>query len=234
MAHDDDTRTDLPRVDLPRAGIDDTQRFPVVPPRRPDPPGPPGPPPPASPAPTAPADRVHAPRRWPWITAVVLLVLTVGALGWYGFDTREGADQWERTARRWQDRAGSQEDRAVASERAVADLSRKLEASEADVAALESRVTELAAEKAAVGDQRELAEGERDFFREVSELAADAANQLSNCVSEQSYLYGLLIDAGPSSDLNRIAGIADTVDEVCTDAYAAVDVLDAALSASGP
>jgi uncharacterized protein YhaN len=172
-------------------------------------------------------------RRWPWAVAVAALVVVVAGLSWYSYDARQAADEWQRATDEWEERAEQRRVQLEAEQQRADQLTEALEASEADVALLEQRVTDLAAEKAAVADERELAESARDVYADLSVLATDAAGQLSACVAAQDRLFQAILATAPDLDRERVGSLAADADRVCTSAYAAVDQLERAIAAAG-
>lgn len=177
------------------------------------------PPPPAPPAdlPAQPARRRHAG------TNVVLALLLLAALG-------VGAYLWLTTVR-WQDDSEAWELKARGYAEEVAELRAELEGVNAELvsareqlATATARITDLANEKAQLGDENVASQQYLDYQTRVSEAAGVVATALGQCTEAQSQLIGYLEDAEAydSADLERFAG---EVAELCRQANEANDQL---------
>ncbi|WP_282945398.1 hypothetical protein [Cellulomonas endometrii] len=177
---------------------------------------------PAEPA-RPPHDHAHvapAPprRRRPWAVVVlsVLLVL-VTALSAY---------LWVRTVR-YEEYAQDVEDQARTIGTELATLRTEHEGTVGELAAVndqlataQTRITELADEKAQVGDDREVQRQLVDYQQRVSQAAANVASALSTCIEAQNQLITYLEDAAAydPADLARFKGDVQGVCAVATEA----------------
>jgi chromosome segregation ATPase len=159
------------------------------------------------------------------ITLALLLLASVGV----------GAYLWLTTAR-WQDDSAAWEVKARGYAEEVAELRAELDGVNAElVAAREqlstatSRISDLANEKAQLGDENVASEQYLDYQTRVSEAAGVVATALGQCTQAQSQLIGYLEkpEAYDRSDLDRFAG---EVSELCRQANDANEQLQQELS----
>lgn len=166
-----------------------------------------------------PAGTARRPRR----TALVLSVLLVAALGLGGYlwltTVRWQADSatWEAEARGYADR--------------VATLQGELEATDAELvsareqlAGATDRISDLANEKAQLGDENVASQQYLDYQTQVSEAAGAVATAMDQCVDAQTQLIGYLedSDAYDEQDLDRFS---TEVQKLCKQADAAHEQL---------
>ncbi|MFC8597554.1 MULTISPECIES: hypothetical protein [unclassified Isoptericola] len=154
---------------------------------------------------------------------VVLAVLLALALGL-------GAYLWVTTTR-WQEHSAAWEHEARGYADRVADLDAQLHATDAElVAAREqlatatSRITDLANEKAQLGDENVASQQYLDYQKRVSEAAGVVTTALGDCVDAQARLITSLEDrdAYDAKDLDRFAADVGTL---CRQASKASDQL---------
>jgi septal ring factor EnvC (AmiA/AmiB activator) len=162
------------------------------------------------------------------VTAVVLAVLLVLCLGTAGY-------LW-RTTTAWQERSAQWEAEARAQAGQVAELQAELDGITTELSSareqLETatgRITELADEKAQLGDDNVVNQQYLDYQRRVSEAAGVVATALGQCTRSQAELIGYLEDpeAYDQSDLDRFAG---EVRALCDEANDANDQLQQELT----
>jgi signal transduction histidine kinase len=157
-------------------------------------------------------------RRRPWAVVVlsVLLVL-VTALSAY---------LWVRTVR-YEEYAQDIEDQARAIGTELATLRTEHEGTVGELAAVndqlataQTRITELADEKAQVGDDREVQRQLVDYQQRVSQAAANVASALSTCIDAQNQLITYLENSAAydPTDLARFKGDVQNVCAVATEA----------------
>ncbi|MFE6969903.1 hypothetical protein [Isoptericola sp. NPDC057653] len=184
---------------------------------------PPPPSPDPAPDPATPAGAGPARRRDRRTAVVVLALLLAGALG-------VGAYLWVTTAR-WQAHSDTWEGEARGYADRVAALDAELNATDAElVAAREqlatatARITDLANEKAQLGDENVASQQYVDYQRRVSEAAGVVTTALGDCVDAQSQLISALEDrdAYDAKDLDRFASDVGTL---CKQASKASDQL---------
>jgi len=158
----------------------------------------------------------------------VLGLLLLGAIG-------VGAYLWLTTVR-WQDDSAAWELKARGYAEEVAELRAELDGVNAElVAAREQlatatqRITDLANEKAQLGDENVASQQYLDYQTRVSEAAGVVATALGQCTAAQSQLIGYLEDseAYDPADLDRFAG---EVSELCRQANEANDQLQRELT----
>lgn len=169
-----------------------------------------------------------AQRRRLRIIAVVLAVLLVAVSALAAFFWIR-SDRWAAYADQVEQDAGViGEDLTVLRaqhEETVAELGRVQE----QLAASQQRVTELAAEKAEVGDDREAQRQLVDYQERISAAAGTVATSLTECINRQQELVGYLDNAAAydPADLERFR---EQVDSLCASAATANDALQQELS----
>ncbi|MFE5341511.1 hypothetical protein ACFQ80_14875 [Isoptericola sp. NPDC056578] len=180
------------------------------------------PPPDRSPPPAGSGAPVRRRDRRPVVA--VLAVLLAGALG-------IGAYLWVTTTR-WQAHSAAWEDEARGYADRVASLDAELDATDAElVAAREqlatatARITDLANEKAQLGDENVASQQYLDYQRRVSEAAGVVTTALGDCVDAQSQLITYLEDRG-SYDAKDLDRFASDVETLCRQASEANDQLE--------
>lgn len=163
-----------------------------------------------------PAPPRHRRRPWAVIALSVLLVL-VTALSTY---------LWVRTVR-YEEYAQGVEDQGRAIGSDLATLRSQHEGTLAELAAVneqlttaQGRITELADEKAQVGDDREVQRQLVDYQARISQAAANVASALSTCIDAQNQLITYLGNAAAydPADLERFKGDVQGVCATATEA----------------
>ncbi|SKC79682.1 hypothetical protein SAMN04324258_3989 [Krasilnikoviella flava] len=154
---------------------------------------------------------------------VVLAVLLAGSLG-------VGTYLWLTTTR-WQEHSAAWESEARGYADRVASLDAELDATDAElVAAREqlatatARISDLANEKAQLGDENVASQQYLDYQRRVSEAAGVVTTALGDCVDAQSQLITYLGDRG-SYDADDVERFASDVETLCRQASKANDQL---------
>ncbi|GGM39485.1 hypothetical protein ACFQBY_01430 [Promicromonospora citrea] len=169
----------------------------------------------ATPGP-APAPGPRRGARW----LAVLLVATI-AVGGYLWVTTV---RWQHNAAQWEQKA-----RAYAEE--VASLRMQLDAAGTELQAARdqlrtatARITDLANEKAQLGDENVASQQVLDYQTQVSAAAGTVASALGQCVSGQEQLVGYLKEADQyrADDLRRYE---DEVNALCDEAEQANEAL---------
>ncbi|QHT58230.1 hypothetical protein GXP71_04995 [Cellulomonas sp. H30R-01] len=136
-----------------------------------------------------------------------------------------------RTTSAWQRSSAQWEDLARTHGTALAQAQTDLEAAQAELtdtqtqlAAAQQRITELADEKARLGDTSASQQQLADYQARVSQAAGQVATALANCIDGQQRLIGYLreSDQYDPSDLQRFATDVDRVCGAATDANASL------------
>ncbi len=167
-------------------------------------------------------------RRRPWAVVVLsLLLVLVTALSAYLWVR---TDRYEAYARDVVDQG-----RTIGTELATLRAQHEgtlseLDAVNAQLATAQARITELADEKAQVGDDREVQRQLVDYQGRISQAAANVASALSTCIEAQNQLITYLSDAAAydPADLQRFK---DDVQGVCATATEANTELQRQLAA---
>ncbi len=191
------------------------------------PPGWPPPPPAAAPSgvPEDPGPKdLPGARRRPRRSALLLAVLLVASLGLVGYlwltTVRWQADSatWEAEARGYADRASSLQGELEAKDA-------ELVAAREQLATATERITDLANEKAQLGDENVASQQYLDYQTQVSEAAGAVATAMDQCVDAQSQLIEYLedSDAYDQQDLERFS---TEVRKLCKQADAAHEQLE--------
>lgn len=164
-------------------------------------------------------------------TALVLLVLALAGV------TTAAAHLW-RTSDAWTEQAGEYQQAAqdvgaeLAGTRAELQGTRaELEAVRGQLTNANTRIAELANEKAQIGDDREAQRQLVDYQERVTEAAGDVALALDQCVQGQQQLITYLRDqaAAPegeepydATELEQFSGEVDTLCDAATEANGAL------------
>jgi len=114
---------------------------------------------------------------------VVLLLATAGSAAGVAWDQRETAEQWRERAEALAAQRDDALGRGEALQVQLEDVAELLAASELDVSELESRIRELADEKAQAEDTATTVQVERDVLADVSSQVASAVEALDACVT---------------------------------------------------
>ncbi|WP_069387430.1 hypothetical protein [Cellulosimicrobium cellulans] len=155
------------------------------------------------------------------VAVVVLAVLLAAALG-------VGAYLWVTTAR-WQESSAEWETTSRALGEDVARLQAELDGANAELesargqlATAQQRITDLANEKAQLGDENEASQQYLDYQSRVSDAAGTVAAALGQCTTAQAQLIGYLgdRDAYDPADLERFSAQVDELCQAATDANA--------------
>jgi hypothetical protein len=157
----------------------------------------------------------------------VLSVVLVGVLvaaGVLGTHLWRASDSWRDAAADWQALAREHGAQLAQSQADLEATSSELEATRGQLATAQTRITELADEKAQLGDSTAEQQQLADYQARVSRAAGDVATALSTCIDGQKRLIGYLGDTA-QYDADDLARFRTDVDRVCgaaTDANAAL------------
>lgn len=105
-----------------------------------------------------------------------------------------------------------------------------LSAVDAQLQVSQDRVTELAAEKAEVGDDREAQRQLADYQQRISQAAGTVASALTTCTQSQEQLIGYL-ESEQEYDAQELADFRSQVQELCDEATSANEELQRQISA---
>jgi outer membrane murein-binding lipoprotein Lpp len=149
------------------------------------------------------------------VLAVLLLLVTVTAA--YLWRTTLA---WEDRADRWESAAREQAAGAAALQTNLDGVSSELAASRDQLDTATARITELADEKAQLGDENVVSQQYLDYQRRVSEAAGAVATALGQCIRSQAELIGYLEEpeAYDPADLERFAGDVQALCDQANDA----------------
>lgn len=151
--------------------------------------------------------------------AVAGVLLVIGLLGW-GLTQRQSANSWAERSASWEAQA---QDRTQERDQARHDLTR----SEGEVDDLETQVEGLAADNAALGDEREL-------LRQVASLAPTVNAEMADCVLAYSNLLDLALDVMAFYvDISVFQAAANDAGRICNQAVADAGALNDAVAALG-
>jgi chromosome segregation ATPase len=150
----------------------------------------------AAPAP-APAPGPRRGSRW----LAVLLVVTI-AVGAYLWVTTV---RWQSTSAEWEEKAHQYAEEVATLRMQLDGANTELQAARDQLSTATARITDLANEKAQLGDENVASQQYLDYQTQVSAAAATVASALGQCVSGQEQLVGYLKDANQyeASDLDR-------------------------------
>lgn len=174
---------------------------------------------------------VDPPRRRRSAVVVLALVLAgvLVAAGLVGARLWSTTQQWEQAAADWEALARTHGEQLAQAQAELEATTGDLQATRDQLATAQTRITELADEKAQLGDTTAAQQQLADYQARVSQAAGNVATALSNCIEGQEALIGYLEDASrwDASDLARFR--AD-VERVCGAATEANDTLQQELA----
>ncbi|PRZ05546.1 hypothetical protein BCE75_10732 [Isoptericola sp. CG 20/1183] len=152
---------------------------------------------------------------------MVLAVLLVGALVAAGYLWRTTA-AWEDHAAQWESEARGYAEEVAALQAELDGVTAELVAAREQLDTATARITDLADEKAQLGDENVASQQYLDYQRRVSEAAGVVATALGQCTAAQSQLIGYLEDrdAYDPADLDRFAADVEALCDEANDANA--------------
>ncbi|QGQ19572.1 hypothetical protein GC089_10485 [Cellulomonas sp. JZ18] len=182
--------------------------------------------PPAASAPTTllvPTDPPPRRRRAVVVLALVLVGVLVAA-GLVGARLWSTTQRWEQAAADWEALARSHGEQLAQAQAELEATTGDLQATRDQLATAQTRITELADEKAQLGDSTAAQQQLADYQARVSQAAGNVATALSNCVEGQETLIGYLEDAArwDAADLARFRADVERVCGAATEANAAL------------
>lgn len=144
----------------------------------------------------------------PWLAGGLALSVALVAYLWIT------TTQWQRTAGEWEGEAQRYANRVAELDQQLDGANTELAAARDQLAAATGRISELANEKAQLGDQNIASQQYLDYQMRVSDAGAEVATALGRCVDGQEELIGYLknADAYDPSDLKRFQG---QVNDLC-------------------
>ncbi|NNH08668.1 hypothetical protein HLB10_16475 [Cellulomonas fimi] len=154
------------------------------------------------------------------LAVALVLVLALGTLLAVRLVTTTRA--WERTAADWEELARTHGTQLAQAQVDLEAAQAELSDTQAQLATAQQRITELADEKARLGDTTASQQQLADYQARVSEAAGQVATALANCIDGQERLIGYLreSDRYDPADLERFATDVDRVCGAATDANA--------------
>ena len=163
----------------------------------------------------------HAPgprRGSRWLAVLLVATIAVGAYLWVT------TVRWQRTASDWEEQAHGYADEVASLRMQLEGANTELQAARDQLSAATSRITDLANEKAQLGDENVVSQQYLDYQTQVSAAAATVASALGQCVSGQEQLVGYLKEADQyePADLSRYES---QVNALCADAEDANEAL---------
>ena len=153
-----------------------------------------------------------------WLAVLLIATIAVGAYLWLT------TVRWQRTAAEWEDKAHGYAEEVASLQMQLDGANSELQAARDQLSAATGRITDLANEKAQLGDENVASQQYLDYQTQVSAAAATVASALGQCVSGQEQLVGYLKDANQyeASDLRRYER---QVSALCADADKANEAL---------
>jgi len=162
---------------------------------------------------------VPGPRRGSrWLAILLVATIAVGAYLWVT------TLRWQSTSAQWEEKAHEYADEVASLRMQLDGASSELEAARDQLSTATARITDLANEKAQLGDENVASQQILDYQTQVSTAAAAVASALGQCVSGQEQLVGYLKDAHQyqAADLRRYER---QVNALCDDAEQANQAL---------
>jgi chromosome segregation ATPase len=163
---------------------------------------------------------VRAPvRRGSRVLAVVLVAtIAVGAYLWLT------TVRWQRSSTEWEEKARGYAEEVASLRMQLDGANSELQAARDQLSTATARITDLANEKAQLGDENVASQQYLDYQTQVSAAAATVASALGQCVSGQEQLVGYLKEAEQyeAADLRRYER---QVNALCADADDANEAL---------
>ncbi len=170
----------------------------------------------AAPPPVAPPVVVRRRSRGLVAAVAVLSVLLVAALGLGGY-LWYAADRWSADSAEWQEQARANGQRVAVLEAELDASNQELASSREQLATATTRITELANEKAQLGDTNAVNQALIDYQQRVSAAAGTVAQALQRCTDGQARLIEYL-RTPERFDPDSLQQFADQVTALCQQA----------------
>ncbi len=167
-------------------------------------------------------------RRRPRPAVVVLAVALVVALLAVG-RMIQVTSAWQRSAAQWQALARTHGDQLAQAQADLKAAQNQLAATRSQLDAAQQRITQLADEKAKLGDSTAVQQQLADYQARVSQAAGKVATSLATCIDGQNKLIGYL-DNASAYDAASLASFRSQVTSYCDQATAANAALQRELS----
>lgn len=154
------------------------------------------------------------------VAVTVLSVFLVAALGGAAY-LAVLANEWEQRSGEWEAQSRDLGTEVAELTGEVAGMTSELSIVRDQLATAQARITELADEKAQVGDDRESQKILADDVQEVAETALDVSAALGDCITAQTAVIGYLTapETTTPEALQTAATQADTVCAAAVDDY---------------
>ncbi|WP_454854698.1 hypothetical protein [Promicromonospora soli] len=162
---------------------------------------------------------VPGPRRSSrWLAVLLVATIAVGAYLWVT------TIRWQRNSAEWEEKAHEYAEEVASLRMQLDGASSELEAARDQLSTATARISDLANEKAQLGDENVASQQYIDYQTQVSAAAATVASALGQCVSGQEQLVGYLKEAEQyeAADLRRYER---QVNALCADADDANEAL---------
>lgn len=153
-----------------------------------------------------------------WLAVLLVVTIAVGAYLWVT------TVRWQGTSAEWEAKAHEYAEEVAALRMQLDGANSELQAARDQLSTATARITDLANEKAQLGDENVASQQYLDYQTQVSGAAATVASALGQCVSGQEQLVGYLKDANQyePADLRRYER---QVNALCEDAEQANQAL---------
>nr|WP_216645426.1 hypothetical protein [Isoptericola halotolerans] len=145
-----------------------------------------------------------------------MALLLLGAIAVAGY-LWQATTAWEEHAARWESDAHAYAEEVAVLRSELDGVTAELVAAREQLDTATARITDLADEKAQLGDENVASQQYLDYQRRVSEAAGVVATALGQCTAAQSQLIGYLEDRD-SYDPDDLERFASDVEGLCDEA----------------
>ncbi|MFI6425235.1 hypothetical protein [Promicromonospora sp. NPDC050880] len=134
-----------------------------------------------------------------WLAVLLVATIAVGAYLWVT------TVRWQRNAAEWEEKAHEYAEEVATLRMQLDAAGSELQAARDQLSTATARITDLANEKAQLGDENVASQQYLDYQTQVSAAAGTVASALGQCVSGQEQLVGYLKEADQyqAEDLRR-------------------------------